>query len=74
MMKLKRFKGDRGASLPEYALIVGVVVLGMSVAAQSLADDSSQRMTEDSECIGNPYQAACETGADGGGYWTTEYP
>lgn len=69
-----RLVGDGGASLPEYALIVAVLVLAVSVAADGLGESSEEEMRESSSCIGNPYQPSCDSGVPGGPVWTEAYP
>jgi hypothetical protein len=61
----RRLFGDRGATIPEYALIVSLVVVGSFGALQVLEAQAEDEMEDTSDCIGKlPSEPGCGVGAE----------
>jgi len=59
----RRFKQDHGVTVPEYALLLGALLIGSVGAIQVLEDESDQQMNETADCIGKlPTELGCGVG------------
>lgn len=52
--------GDRGATLVEYALLVGLVALIVIAAMQNLGSNLSDQIDNIGNCVDDPNAAGCE--------------
>src|SRR5262245_34348707 len=61
----RRFRAQSGATVPEYALLLGAFAVLSFGAINQLRDESDQEMTETSECIGKlPSEPGCGLGVE----------
>jgi hypothetical protein len=62
---LRRFRSSRGATIPEYAMLLGAFAVISFAGIENLRDESDDELTETSECIGQlPSDAGCGVGVD----------
>lgn len=61
----RRFRTEAGASVPEYALLLGAFAVISFGAFDQLRDESDEELTETSDCIGKlPNEPGCGLGAE----------
>jgi Flp pilus assembly pilin Flp len=64
---MKALRGDRGATLVEYALILGLVAVVCIGVISWLGDASEEKVDTRSDSIGKPVESNALTGPGGGG-------